>query len=186
MSEITRILKAVEHGDTKAADELLQLVYKELHKLAAREMAKHKPGQTLQPTALVNEAWLNLFGGKNPKFEGSAHFFRTAAKAMRNILVDIARRKKRVKHGGGQQRVDIQEIEIAAATKDDQILAIHEVLDKLAAQDEQKAELVELCYFVGLTRKEAAEVMRISLANANRKWALAKAWIFLEIQKSQR
>src|SRR5688572_19552056 len=158
MSDVTRILERAQAGDPQAADDLLPLVYAELRKLAAAKMANEVPGQTLQPTALVHEAWLRLAGNENPKWNGRAHFFGAAAEAMRRILIENARRKRAARHGGGQVKLDINEIEIAAAGKDDELLAVNGALEKLAARDKQKAELVKLRYFVGLTTEEAAEV----------------------------
>lgn len=183
MSDVTQLLNAVEHGDVKAADELLPLVYEELRKLATYRMAGEAAGQTLQPTALVHEAWLRLAGAGNTGFEGRAHFFGAAAEAMRRILIDRARRKRAQRHGGGQERVDIQEVEIAAPAGDDQLLAINEALDKLAVEHTQKAELVKLRFFVGLTIEEAAQVLGISEPTAKRWWAYARAWLYSEIQQ---
>jgi RNA polymerase sigma factor (TIGR02999 family) len=185
MSDVTHILHAIEHGDARAADELLPLVYEELRKLAAYRMSNEAPGQTLQATALVHEAWLRLAGADNPSFEGRAHFFGAAAEAMRRILIERARRKAAQRHGGGQQRLDIQEIDIAAAADDDRLLAIDEALDKLAALDKQKAELVKLRYFAGMTLEEAAEALRISKPTAKRWWAYARAWLFSEIRHTR-
>ncbi len=183
MSDVTRILNAIEHGDAKAADELLPLVYEELRKLAAHKMASEAPGQTLQPTALVHEAWLRLVGSENPKFEGRAHFFGAAAEAMRRILIDRARRKHAQRHGGSQQRVNVEDIEISAVTEDHQLLAVNEALDKLAARDTAKAQLVKLRYFVGLTIEEAAQMLGISEPTAKRWWTYARAWLYNEITK---
>ena len=185
MSEVTRILDAIQQGDPQAAEELLPVVYEELRKLAAHKMANEPPGQTLQPTALVHEAWLRLVGSEHPKFEGRAHFFGAAAEAMRRILIDRARRKRAQRHGGGQQRVDFDAVEIASATEDDQLLAINEALDKFAALYQQKAELVKLRYFVGMTIEEAAQALGISEPTANRYWAYARAWLFREIGAQQ-
>jgi RNA polymerase sigma factor (TIGR02999 family) len=182
MSEVTRILNAIEQGDAKAVDELLPLVYQELRQLAARKMANEAPSQTLQPTALVHEAWLRLVGRDGQvQFHNRAHFFGAAAEAMRRILIDNARRKRALRHGGGQQRLDIQEVEIAAAATDDELLALNDALDKLAEQDKQKAELVKLRYFAGMDFEEVAEVLGISIPTANRWWAFARAWLFKEI-----
>lgn len=183
MSDVTQILHAIEQGDPVAADELLPLVYHELRRLAAGKMAKEPPGQTLQATALVHEAWARLVGKENPKFQGRAHFFGAAAEAMRRILVERVRRKRRLRHGGGQQRIDVAEVEIACAAEDDRLLAIHEALDKLAAEDKQKAELVKLRYFVGMTVQEAANALGISVSTANRDWDYARAWLYNEIKK---
>jgi RNA polymerase sigma factor (TIGR02999 family) len=182
LSDVTQILHAIEQGDTKAADELLPLVYDDLRKLAACRMANDAPGQTLQPTALVHEAWLRLVGNENQKWDGRAHFFGAAAEAMRRILIDNARRKRALRHGGGQQRIDIQKVEIATAAKEDELLAINDALEKFAVQDKQKAELVKLRYFVGLSFEESAEILNISLPTAKRWWAYARAWLYEEIE----
>ena len=186
MSDVTRILDAVEKGDPQASDQLLPLVYNELRKLAAHKMAQESPGHTLQPTALVHEAWLRLVGDENPKFDGRAHFFAAAAEAMRRILIDRARRKRAVRHGGNQQRVDFLDVDPASAADDDQLLAVHEALDKLAAHDRAKADLVKLRYFVGMTNLEAADVLGISEPTAKRYWAYARAWLFEEINNPNR
>jgi RNA polymerase sigma factor (TIGR02999 family) len=185
VDDVTRILEALGQGDPTAADELLPLVYQELRKLAAHKMAGQAPGHTLQPTALVHEAWLRLAGNEPGRFAGRAHFFAAAAEAMRHILIDSARRKRALRHGGGQARVDIESIEIAALANDDELLAVHEVLDKLAAESPQKAELVKLRYFVGMTFEEAAEALGISVATAKRHWAYARAWLYEEIQANK-
>ena len=183
MSEVTRILEAAEKGDPQAADQLLPMVYSELRKLAASKMARETPGHTLQPTALVHEAWLRLVGSANPKFHGRAHFFAAAAEAMRRILIEKARRKHARRHGGGQQRVDLEgELEIAAPGNNDQLLAVNEALDKLAAQHPPEAELVKLRYFVGMTLEQAAEVLGISARTADNYWAHARAWLYREIK----
>jgi len=184
MSDVTRILNVIERGNAKAADELLPLVYEELRKLAAHRMANEAPGQTLQPTALVHEAWLRLVGSENPKFEGRAHFFGAAAEAMRRILIDRARRKRARRHGGGQRRVNVEEVEIAADAEDDRVLAISDALDKFAARDKVKAELVKLRYFVGMTIEESAQVLGISEPTAKRYWVYARAWLYNEINKT--
>jgi RNA polymerase sigma factor (TIGR02999 family) len=181
VSDFTRILAALEHGDPKSADELLPLVYEELRKLAASRMANEVAGNTLQPTALVHEAWLRLVGNDNPKFAGRAHFFATAAEAMRRILIDNARRKRALRHGGGHERVDIQQIDLASPEADDQLLALSEALDKLAVQDAVEAKLVKLRYFVGLTVDEAAELLDISPRTARNYWAHARTWLYHEI-----
>ena len=186
MSDVTRILESIERGDPKAADELLPLVYGELRKLAAARMANEAPNQTLQPTALVHEAWLRLVGNDDQaQFQNRAHFFAAAAEAMRRILIDKARRKQAIRHGGDQQRVDIESVEIASLADDDELLAVNEALDKLAAQNQVEAELVKLRYFVGLTLEEAAEVLGISARTADNYWAHARAWLFRAI-KAQR
>ena len=186
MSDVTRILEAAQKGDPNAANELLPLVYEELRKLAAAKMAQERPDQTLQPTALVHEAWLRLVGKNHPQWNGRAHFFGAAAEAMRRILIENARRKRAARHGGGQPRLDINEIEIAAGAKDGELLAVHDALEKLAARDQQKAELVKLQYFVGLTTEEAAEVLGISVPTADRWWSFSRAWLFDEIERQQK
>jgi RNA polymerase sigma factor (TIGR02999 family) len=185
VSDVTHILTAIEQGDPRAADKLLPLVYEELRKLAAHKMANEAANQTLQPTALVHEAWMRLVGEENPKFANRAHFFAAAAEAMRRILIDKARRKRALRHGGGQQRVDLEHVDLALRDDDDQLLAVNDALDKLAAQNKAEAELVKLRYFVGMTIEEAAEVLGISARTADNYWAHARAWLFREI-KSQR
>jgi RNA polymerase sigma factor (TIGR02999 family) len=182
LSDVTHILEAIEQGDPKAADELLPLVYGELRKLAASKMSRESPGQTLQPTALVHEAWLRLVGDANPKFDGRGHFFAAAAEAMRRILIDNARRKRALRHGGGQQRVDLQDVDVASPPDDDQLLAINEALDKLAAQNKLEGELVKLRYFVGMTLDEAAAILGISSRSADSYWAHARAWLLCELR----
>jgi RNA polymerase sigma factor (TIGR02999 family) len=162
------------------------LVYDELRKLAAAKMAQDAPGQTLQPTALVHEAWLRLTGNPNAHWNGRAHFFGAAAEAMRRILIENARRKRAARHGGGQPRLDIQKIEIASPAKDDELLAVSDALEKFAARNKQKAELVKLRYFVGLTTEEAAEVLGISVPTADRWWNFSRAWLFEEIEREQK
>jgi RNA polymerase sigma factor (TIGR02999 family) len=182
MSDVTRILNSIEHGDPEAANQLLPLVYDELRKLAAFKMANEAQGQTLQPTALVHEAWLRVTGGQEQAWDGRAHFFGAAAEAMRRILIENARRKSALRHGGGQARIDSAEIDIAAPAPDDQMLAINEALDKLAVLDKEKAELVKLRYFAGMTIEEAASVLRISEATAKRWWVYARAWLHAEVE----
>jgi RNA polymerase sigma factor (TIGR02999 family) len=168
----------------QTTEELLPLVYAELRRLAAYKMANENPGQTLQPTALVHEAWLKLGGAENRQWRNRNHFFAAAAEAMRRILTDNARRKLRVRHGGGQQRVDLDENATAADSEADHILAINDALDKLAQLDPQRAELVKLRYFVGLTITEAAEVLAISEPTAKRYWSFARAWLYEEIRRT--
>ena len=181
MSDVTRILKSVENGDRKAADELLPLVYEELRRIAAAKMANQPAGHTLQPTALVHEAWLRLAGAE-ATFAGRTHFFASAAEAMRHILVDHARRKTAQLHGGGQQRVDFDEAALAAPNQDDQILAVNDALDKLAAENKLGADLVKLRYFGGMTLAEAAQALGVSERTADNYWAYAKVWLVREIQ----
>ena len=183
MTDLTRILGDVERGDPKAADQLLPLVYDELRKLAAHKMASEVTGHTLQPTALVHEAWLRLVGAEQQTWQNRAHFFAAAAEAMRRILIERARRKCALRHGGGQERVDVQSVEIAATESDDRLLAVNDALDKLAAQDPVKADLVKLRYFVGMTIAEAAQALGISEPTAKRYWAFARAWLYQEIKQ---
>jgi RNA polymerase sigma factor (TIGR02999 family) len=185
VSEVTHILHSLEHGDSSAAERLLPLVYEELRKLAAQKMANEASGHTLQATALVHEAWLRLVDGESRNWNGRGHFFGAAAEAMRRILIENARRKRAVRHGGGQARLDIQEIEIAGAGKDEELLAVSDALEKFAVRDRQKAELVKLRYFVGLTIEEAAEVLGISVPTADRWWSFSRAWLFEAIERSR-
>ena len=177
MKDINHLLDTLQEGDPVAADQLLVLVYSELRRLAAAKMSREAPGQTLQPTALVHEAWMRL-GGDGQRWENRAHFFGAAAEAMRRILIDRARRKLAARHGAGAEHVDADDIEIAAPAKDDELLAIHEALDRLAAHDARKAELVKLRYFAGLSIDEAADVLGISAPTAKRDWTYARAWLF--------
>jgi RNA polymerase sigma factor (TIGR02999 family) len=185
VSDVTRILEALAIGGRASADELLPLVYQDLRKLAALKMTGQAPGHTLQPTALVHEAWLRLAGNEPGRFAGRAHFYAAAAEAMRHILIDSARRKRAARHGGGQVRMDIEAVEIASLADDDELLAVHDVLEKLAAEDPQKAELTKLHYFVGLTFEEAADVLGISVATAKRHWAYARAFLYEEIRANK-
>ena len=185
MSDINHLLDTLQEGDPVAADQLLVLVYSELRRLAAAKMAREQPGQTLQPTALVHEAWMRL-GGDGQRWENRAHFFGAAAEAMRRILIDRARRKLAARHGGGGEHVDVDEVEIAAPAKDDELLAVHEAVDKLAAHDARKAELVKLRYFAGLSIDEAADVLGISAPTAKRDWTYARAWLFRTIRGAAR
>ena len=187
VSDFTRILQAAQQGDPIAADDLLPLVYEDLRKLAAHRMANEAAGQTLQPTALVHEAWLRLVGaeGPYPKWDGRAHFFAAAAEAMRRILIDRARRKRALCHGGGQQRIDIQEVCLGAPDDDDQLVALSEALDRLATEHPDEAQLVKLRYFVGLTNDEAAEVLGISPRTAKYHWTHARAWLYREINSTR-
>lgn len=182
MSDVTRILSAIEGGDAQAADQLLPLVYGELRQLAAQRLAQEKPGQTLQPTALVHEAYLRLVGGdrslSSPNWNSRGHFFAAAAEAMRRILVESARRKGRTKRGGGRRRVALDNIVADEDDRADDLLALHDALTNLAREDPDKAELVTLRYFAGLSLEEAAACQGISLATAKRRWAVARAWLY--------
>ncbi len=185
MSDVTRILDRVQQGDSRAAEELLPLVYQELRKLAAHKMANESAGHTLQPTALVHEAWLRLTSNENVRWDGRSHFFGAAAEAMRRILIDSARRKQAVRHGGNQERVDLDALEIAEPFENNELFAINDALDRFAAVDAQKAELVKLRYFVHMTIAEAAVVLGISEPTAKRWWSYARAWLFTEIRRAQ-
>jgi RNA polymerase sigma factor (TIGR02999 family) len=182
MADVTQILQAIEAGDPHAAAELLPLVYDELRKLAAARMAEEKPGQTLQATALVHEAYVRLVGGDQPEeWNGRGHFFAAAAEAMRRILVESARRKARFKHGGGLVRHDLDEVQPAAPELGEDLLALDEALARLAEKDPVKAELVKLRHFAGLTIDQAAHALGISPATADRYWAYARAWLHAAI-----
>jgi RNA polymerase sigma factor (TIGR02999 family) len=185
MTQVTRLLDAAAHGNSVAAAELLPLVYDELRRIAAAKMAHEQPGQTLQATALVHEAWLRLVDDNgHARFENRAHFFGAAAEAMRRILVDNARRKKAVKHGGEFLRVDWTDLDVAAASDDDTVLAVSEALDILAAKDKTAAELIKLRFFAGLPNVEAAQMLGLSERTAKRTWAYARAWLLEELRKS--
>ncbi len=184
MSEVTRILEAVHRGDAHAAEDILPLVYEELRKLAAARMAREAPGQTLQATALVHEAWLRLVGSGDRQWNGRGHFFGAAAEAMRRILVERARKRARVRHGGEWERVALDHVTMATEDSDDTILAIHDALEKLAAGSPQKAEVVKLRYFGGLEHAEIAEVLGVSEPTVHRYWAYARSWLYAEL-KSQ-
>lgn len=184
MSDATLLLIAVEQGDPTAAEKLLDLLYTELRRLATSRMAKESPDHTLQPTALVHEAWLRLVGTQTPKFENRAHFFAAAAEAMRRILIDRARRKLAVRHGGDLTRVEFDEQELPAPDADRQLLAVHEALDSLAKEHPVQAEVVKLRYFVGMTNEETAQALNISVATVKNYWTFARIWIFNEIKNS--
>jgi RNA polymerase sigma factor (TIGR02999 family) len=181
MSEATRILEAVNHGDVKAAEELLPLVYNELRQLAAHRLAQEGGGQTLQATALVHEAWLRLAGDRGGQWEGRAQFFSAAAEAMRRILIERVRRRKTMKRGCAAEHEALDEAEIALAAPSEQILAVHDAIDRLMAEDALAAELVKLRYFVGMTMPEAAEALGMSQRTVERLWTFARAWLRNEI-----
>jgi RNA polymerase sigma factor (TIGR02999 family) len=185
MGDVTRLLEAVGAGERQAAAALLPLVYDELRRLAAAKLASEVPGQTLQPTALVHEAWLRIAGPAGDRsWNGRNHFFAAAAEAMRRILVDNARRKHAVRHGGGLLRSPDEDLtHIKAPEAEDEVLAIHDALDRLASHDARKAELVKLRYFVGLTIPETAEVLGISEPTAKRDWTYARAWLLRDIRE---
>ena len=184
VSDGTRLPGSLEQGDAGAEERLLETVYSELRRLAASKMAREAPGHTLQPTALVHEAWLRLISPeKRRPFENRAHFFGAAAEAMRRILVDRAREKKALKRGGDRERVDINTVELTAPMPDDELLARDEALDRLATVDTRAAEMVKLCFFVGLTQEEAAQELGISISTAERIWGFARAWLLREVRK---
>lgn len=185
MSEVAQILGRVEQGDPKAAAELLPLIYEELRRLAAHKMAKEAAGQTLQPTALVHEAWLRLTDSNRQEWRGREHFFSAAAEAMRRILVENARRKLRLRHGGGLQRVDDDVFDLPIAQDDDKCLRVHEALDQFAAADPRKAEVVKLRVFAGLQVQEIATVLNTSEKTVQRDWTFAKAWLSRELKEGR-
>jgi RNA polymerase sigma factor (TIGR02999 family) len=182
MNDATVMLAAIQAGDSKAAEELLVLVYDELRRLAASKLAHEAPGQTLQPTALVHEAWLRLVGDRAPSFNNREHFFRASAEAMRRILIDRARRKNTQRHGGSYRRVDYEGFDLAAPLVDDQLLAVNEALDEFALEHPVQAELVKLRYFAGLTNEEVSEVMGISVSTAKNYWTFSRAWLLNKIE----
>ncbi|MDB6040851.1 MAG: polymerase, sigma-24 subunit, subfamily [Verrucomicrobiales bacterium] len=184
MNKATELLGHIQPGNPQASEELLALIYEELRKLAAYKMAHEAPGQTLQPTALVHEAWLRLMQTRDAKFENRAHFFSAAAEAMRRILIERARRKNRQRHGAGSKRVDFEEVDLVAPAPDEEMLALHEALDKLSLRFPRQGELVKLRYFAGLTNEEAAEILGISVATAKNDWTFARTWLFQEIKAS--
>ena len=185
MSDVTRILEALTHGDSKAADELLPLIYDELRRLATHKMAHEAPGQTLQPTALVHEAWLRLVGNGDPGWQNRAHFFAAAAEAMRRILIDRARRKLAFRRGGAQVRVEMDETALEAPADDEKVLQVHDALEVLAAEDPQKAEIVKLRFFGGLSHEEIATVLSVNEKTVRRHWEVAKVRLFQIIRAAQ-
>lgn len=183
MSDVTQLLHAIEAGEPRAAEQLLPLVYEELRKLATAKMAQEKPGHTLQATALVHEAWLRLAEPADPKgWNSRGHFFGAAAEAMRRILVESARRKARLRHGGKLERAAIDDIEIAAPMPEDRLVQVSEALDDLEREAPEAARIVKLRYFAGLTQEQVAETLGISLRTAERQWTWAKAWLFQRIR----
>jgi len=183
VTSVTQILQAAREGDPEAANRLMTVVYHELRRLAAQKMAGEARGHTLQPTALVHEAWLHLGGDAQPAWQNRAHFFGAAAEAMRRILVDRARTKSRLKRGGDLKRVELDELELPSPMPDDELLALDEALDQLSAVDTRAAEMVKLCFFVGLTQGEAARELGVSLSTAERIWGFARAWLSREVRK---
>ncbi len=182
VSEVTRILDSIAQGDSKAAEELLPLVYKELRKLAAHKMAAEPAGQTLQPTALVHEAWLRLVGNEAARFANRSHFIAAAAEAMRRILIDRARSKHQLRHGGDWQRVDLEKVTVAVEDADETVLAVHDALDRLAACEPLEAQIVKLRYFVGMTHQEIATELGLSEPTVRRHWAYARSWLYAELK----
>lgn len=183
MPDVPKLLHDLEQGDPKAAEDLLPLVYDDLRRLAVAKMASQPSGHTLQPTALVHEAWLRLVG-ENHDWQGRRHFFAAAAEAMRRILVDQARRRLRLKRGGAQEHLPIEELDLAAETSPEELLRVHEALDRLAVEDPVKAELIKLRFFVGLGISESAEVLGLSATTAKRHWTFARAWLRRELESS--
>ena len=178
MSDVTRILERVEQGDPQAAEALLPVVYDELRRLAAHKMAQEMAGHTLQPTALVHEAWLRLVGNESQSWQNRAHFFGAAAEAMRRILIESARRRARLKRGGNPERVDLEDLPIAAPDRDETLLAVDEALNQLEKEDPEKARIVKLKFFVGLTNQQVAQSLGVTERTIERTWAYAKAWLF--------
>jgi RNA polymerase sigma factor (TIGR02999 family) len=185
LHDVTVILQQIASGDEHAEDRLLDLVYTEMRRVAAGKMKREAPGQTLQATELVHEAWLRMGGDQQPNWENRAHFYAAAAESMRRILVDRARRRRAARHSGGQVRVDLNENEVASAEPDDRTLAVDEALAKLAVDDPQKAQLVKLRYFGGLSLEEAADALSISIATATRWWTVARARLAQEIHPAK-
>jgi RNA polymerase sigma factor (TIGR02999 family) len=185
MSDVTLILDRVQQGDLTAADKLLPLVYEELRRLAAHKMAQEQAGQTLQPTALVHEAWLRLAGSHQPPWQNRGHFFGAAAEAMRRILIENARRKLAQKRGAGAVKVNVEDIDVAASADDETLLIVNEALQNLEREDARSAELIKLRFFTGLTNDEAAAVLGISERSAKRYWTFARAWLYNEIRRQQ-
>lgn len=181
MEDATTLLAAIEEGEPLAAKKLLELVYEELRGLAAFRMAQQPAGHTLQPTALVHEAWLKLVGAANPNFKSRAHFFSAAAEAMRHILIDRARRKQRERHGGNLERVLLDDIEIVSPLPDDQLVSVSDALDRFARQFPAQAEVVKLRYFVGMSNDEIARLLDISVSSVKNYWNFSRAWLFNEI-----
>ena len=183
MSEVTRILAAIEQGDVRAVDELFPLVYQELRQLAAQRMSKESPGQTLQATALVHEAYLRLVGSEGQSWSSRGHFFSAAAEAMRRILVENARRKRRIRRGGDRRRIDLDEASISVVGPSDDLIALDEALEKLSNEDKVSADLVKLRFFAGLTMEQAAEILGLPGRTADRTWSYARAWLNREVSK---
>ncbi|MHC4557316.1 MAG: sigma-70 family RNA polymerase sigma factor [Planctomycetota bacterium] len=184
MSDVTRILNAIEQGDARATDELLPIVYEELRLLAAQKLSQEPPGQTLQATALVHEVYIRLVEAECQSWNSRNHFFMAAAEAMRRILIENARRKKSLKHGGSRQRVDLESAAMSIDESPDDVIALDEALTKLGLEDPTKANLVKLRYFAGLSIDQAAEILGISRATAIRHWSFTRAWLFQRIKRN--
>ena len=183
MHNVTVILNSLEAGDPKAAEQLLPLVYDQLRRLATHKMSAESPGQTLQPTALVHEAWLRL-AGENHSWDSRRHFFSAAAEAMRRILIERARKRHRPKHGGNLDKASFDELDLATATDDEVLLQVHDALDRLAAHDSESAELIKLRFFAGFSNVAAADVLGLSERTAKRSWSYARAWLYTEIRRN--
>jgi RNA polymerase sigma factor (TIGR02999 family) len=186
MSHITYILNAIERGDRQAIDELFSAVYQELRQLAAQKLSREKPGQTLQATALVHEAYIRLVGEENQNWTSRSHFFAAAAEAMRRILIENARRKHRLKHGAGLQKVELNNADMSISEPPEDLIALDDALAKLATEEPVVAELVKLRYFAGLTLEQASEILGISRRTADRYWAYARAWLYKEVTKANK
>jgi RNA polymerase sigma factor (TIGR02999 family) len=184
VNDATALLKAIGEGEQDSAEKLLNLLYEELRRLAASKMAREAPGQTLQPTELVHEAWLRLIGAENPQFENRAHFFSAAAEAMRRILIDRARRKLTMRHGGDFERIELEGLDLAAPGADQELLAVHEVLDNFAKEYPVQAEVVKLRYFAGMTNEETAQVLGIGITTVKSYWTFARMWLLHAIEHS--
>jgi RNA polymerase sigma factor (TIGR02999 family) len=185
VSDATQILNRIEHDDTEVAHELLPLVYAELRRLAAYKMAREAPGQTLQPTALVHEAWLRLAGENHRRFRNRTHFFHAAGEAMRCILIDRARQRQCARHGGGLERLDAAELALLAPENDERLLAVNDALEQLATEDPLKADVVKLRFFVGLSDREVAQALSLSERTIERYWAYSKAWLIRHLDETQ-
>lgn len=184
MADVTRLIQQISEGSTQAQHELWEAVYQELRTLAAQKLSRERPGQTLQATALVHEAYLRLAPNMD-HFDGRAHFFKAAAEAMRRILIDRARKKARLRHGAGAPHIELEKVTIAAQDDDDTVVAVHEALEALSAENPENAEIVKLRYFAGLQNDEIAQLLDLSLATVKRRWSYARSWLYLEIERQR-